>query len=258
MSRIDALFIAPHLDDAVYSCGGTIQHLANSGKTVAIVTVFAGLPPHGELSDFAQSLHERWGNADPSARGDLVKARQQEDIEAAWAIGAGTVHLEYPDCIYRTDAAGNWLYASEDAIFGTVAESEADLVQALIENIFLLDGVDEVTQLYAPLGIGKHVDHQLVHQAMIQCEGTLFYEDYPYAEKDKALIPFIRSYDWQPLYVTLSEAEIHAKADAMAAYKSQLTTFWTDKAHLTKNVTAYWQRRGNAERFWKFVGDVAV
>ncbi len=253
MTRIDALFIAPHLDDAIYSCGGTIQHLTQAGKSVAILTTFAGPPPTGELSDFAQHLHERWGNADPAARGNLVAARQKEDVAAAWAVGASAIHMEYPDCIYR-QANGEWLYASEAAIFETVADAEADLVQQLIEDIFRLDGVDDFTQLYAPLGIGNHVDHQLVHQALLQCEDVLFYEDYPYAENDKALLPIIRDNNWQPHYVTLTAEEISAKTTAMATYKSQLTTFWTNEDHLNKNVAAYWQRRGRAERYWKFVG----
>ncbi len=256
MSQIDALFIAPHLDDVVYSCGGTVQQLTQQGLNVVVLTIFAGLPPATDLSEFAQSLHERWGHAAPTSRNTIVETRQLEDIAACHALGAGAIHMDYGDCIYRQDN-GEWLYASEDAIFGAVHPAEEPRIQQLIEDIYRTPGVDENTRLFGPLGIGNHVDHQLVHQALLQCDDVLFYEDYPYAENNKALYPYLRDANWQPAYRTLAATAINAKATAMALYQSQLTTFWANKSVLNKNVTTYWQRRGQAERFWKFTGDLA-
>ena len=53
------VYLSPHLDDAVLSCGGMIHRQAQAGERVVVVTVCAGDPPPGPLSDFARSLHER-------------------------------------------------------------------------------------------------------------------------------------------------------------------------------------------------------
>ena len=48
------LFLSPHYDDAVYSCGGTLASLTTAGENVTVLTVCAGSPPSDELSWFAE------------------------------------------------------------------------------------------------------------------------------------------------------------------------------------------------------------
>ena len=50
-----------------------------------MITIFAGDPPTGPLSPFAQSLHDRW-QADPVAR-------RGEDIEALTLLGAEAIQV---------------------------------------------------------------------------------------------------------------------------------------------------------------------
>ena len=60
-THYDAIYLAPHLDDAALSCGGQIYQLTAVGKQVLIVTIIAGDPPQNVVySDFARELHERW------------------------------------------------------------------------------------------------------------------------------------------------------------------------------------------------------
>jgi len=58
------LFLSPHLDDAVYSCGGTIHQLTSQGTPVQILTFMAGDPPT-PLPDtpITRDLHRRWDAA---------------------------------------------------------------------------------------------------------------------------------------------------------------------------------------------------
>jgi len=58
---MDWVFLSPHLDDAVLSCGGFIFELIQKGERVEICTICAGDPPPGELSPLAEMLHQRWG-----------------------------------------------------------------------------------------------------------------------------------------------------------------------------------------------------
>ncbi|MBA4379671.1 MAG: PIG-L family deacetylase, partial [Anaerolinea sp.] len=55
------IYISPHLDDAVLSCGGLIWEQSHAGTQVEIWTVCTGDPPEGPLSPFAEVLHAEWG-----------------------------------------------------------------------------------------------------------------------------------------------------------------------------------------------------
>ena len=83
--RLPIIFLSPHLDDAVLSCGGMIYQLAQAGQAVQVITIFAGDPPPGLLSPFAQSLHDRW------QAGSV--ARRSEDIEALTLLGAEAIQV---------------------------------------------------------------------------------------------------------------------------------------------------------------------
>ena len=54
------IYISPHLDDAVLSCGGMIRQQVQQGERVQVWTVCAKENPYPQLSEFAQTLHDRW------------------------------------------------------------------------------------------------------------------------------------------------------------------------------------------------------
>src|SRR5262249_48498995 len=94
------VFLSPHYDDAIGSCGGTIARMVGRAPRVVTGTRFGGDAP-APSSDFASLLHRRWRlEADP------VGARRREDIAASGVLGCRAEWLPLPDAIYRTDAAG--------------------------------------------------------------------------------------------------------------------------------------------------------
>jgi len=95
------IYLAPHLDDAVFSCGGLMARQAANDEGVTVVTVCAGDTPVGELTAFAVELHRRWGGA-----GSPIAARRAEDRMACGRLGASAVHLEVPDAVYRRSHVG--------------------------------------------------------------------------------------------------------------------------------------------------------
>ena len=106
MRPFDHIYLSPHLDDAVLSCGGRIWQQARAGGRVLVVTVFASPPaPGAPLSPFARSLHARWGH--PAG---AVARRQEEDRAAVAILGAQAVHWPYADCIYRQAPGGRFLF----------------------------------------------------------------------------------------------------------------------------------------------------
>src|SRR5690349_4048271 len=98
------LFLSPHYDDAVLSCGGLIHKLVGEGQRVVVRTVMGGAPSPQELPDTAiiRSLHERW-----AAGENPVEVRIKEDEAAVASLGASAEHMVYwMDCVYRVSRKG--------------------------------------------------------------------------------------------------------------------------------------------------------
>jgi LmbE family N-acetylglucosaminyl deacetylase len=243
------IYLSPHLDDAVFSCAGRIWQQSQAGDSVAVVTAFAGCPDDGLLSPYAQALHKRWG--EPAG---AVERRRAEDQEALTLLGAEAVHWQYMDCIYRTTAEGDHAYASEEALFGSIHSSEAALIDELTGRLRGLALASE-GRLYVPWAAGGHVDHRIVRRA---AEGTgralTYYEDFPYARHAECLKAALEESRLQQELVTLSAQALETKVAAMASYRSQLSTFWRDRADLRASMRTSAQRIGGgapAERYWR-------
>lgn len=244
----DAIYLSPHLDDVTLSCGGQVFQQTQAGKRILVVTITAGDPPQAAVSSYAQSLHDRWELVT-----DAVAARRAEDYAANGILGADTLHWSLPDCIYRYHpTTGAPLYLSDPDIFGDLNPAEAALVATLGAQIATLPAHQ---QLYVPLTIGHHVDHQLTRTAAEQVypAATLcYYEDYPYAQKPNALaqvIPADRQ-GWQARVIPLSEAALQAKLAAIAAFVSQFSTFFQDQADLDRQIRTFTATVGG-ERIWR-------
>jgi len=243
----DTIIISPHLDDAALSCGGQIYLMTADGESVLIVTLMAGEPPESDLSTFAQNLHDRW-----QLKSDAVARRRQEDMAAAHILGAETLHWEIPDCIYRRNLhTGEPYYISNQEIFGEYDLSEEVLINELAEHLITLP---QFKQIYAPLGVGNHVDHQIARLAAERSfgEGLVYYEEYPYAIVPGAvdLIVSERLTEWQSQTIPIPEEVLAVKIEAIAAYISQLSTFFLHQSDLERQVHHYAQTVGG-ERIWR-------
>ncbi|MFQ6100050.1 MAG: PIG-L deacetylase family protein [Anaerolineae bacterium] len=240
MTTYPYIYLSPHPDDGVLSCGGRIWQQVQAGERVLVLTVFAGPPPPGApLSPFAQELHARWEHP-----ADAATRRQEEDRAALALLGADPVHWPYSDCIYRQTASGRFPYASEEALWGEVHPAEEGLAAELAAGLAALP-LSRDSVVYTPLGVGHHVDHQIVRCAAEASGHTLvYYEDFPYAGDPHAVQAALGEGQWQMDVVQLSEEALEAKIAAIARYRSQLSTFWADEAEMAAAVRAF------AERYW--------
>ncbi len=242
--RIRAL--APHLADAVLSCGGTLRRLVQEGHPVEVITVFAG-DPILPLPPFAQALHARWGGGEPA-----MAMRRAEDREALALLGATPIHWPFPDVIYRRDAEGRPLCRSREDLFRPPFPDEAVWIERVRDALAALPWA-EGDVLLAPMALGGHVDHQIVRMAVEGWRGPGviwgFYEDFPYAEREAPLGPA----GWQPHRVALAEEDLRVKARAIQAYRSQWPIFFATAEEIGERIRAYALRVGEgipAERFW--------
>ena len=244
------VYLSPHLDDAALSCGGCIWTQTKAGERVLVVTVFAGVPNLGELlSPFARALHARWGHPP-----DAAARRREEDLTALALLGAEPVHWPYTDCIYRQTPDGRFPYASEEALWGKVHPAEESLATELTTRLASLPLAQGGT-IYAPLGVGHHVDHQIVRRiAESRGQAVVYYEDFPYAEDPQAVRALLAKGESEAELALLSGEAVEAKIAAIACYRSQLSTFWASVEDMAAMVRAYAETVGDgrpAERYWR-------
>ncbi len=245
--RYRAIFVSPHLDDAILSCGGTIHQLTQAGYRVLIVTAMAGDPPPGTISPFAESLRKRWRLA-----ADDTAARRSEDIDACRSLSASWLHWDIPDCIYRRSIGnGTPLYDSEESLFGEINQSEIDLVGYLAD---LMRSLPAAESIFIPLGAGNHVDHQLTRMAAerwLEPSSLTYYDEYPYTDSDEQLDQALGNPTlWSSEIVRLEPDNIQARIGAIACYQSQISTFFDDLEDLAQKVTLNISSIGG-ERYWK-------
>lgn len=246
------IYLSPHLDDAVLSCGGTLFQQAQAGESVAVMTIFAGSPPPKQpLSPFAGELHERWQRGAPGSDfPDPPAMRRQEDIQSLNTLSADiqVVHLPYLDCIYRRGPGGDALYDSNPAIFGEVHPEEPML------DVLAAVGPPSDSIIYAPLGIGHHVDHQIVHRWVrgwqLPSGHVHYYEDYPYvAEVGSAQKRLAEVDGWTCQIREIRPAALRAKIEAVAHHRSQIGSFWADAEAMAEALTSQIRKAGG-ERYW--------
>lgn len=243
---VDFIYLSPHLDDAGLSCGGQIYQQAQAGASVLVVTLMAGDPPAGELPALAQQLHQRWAVA-----ADSAAARRQEDAASCRLLGCDYLHLDLPDAIYRRHPeTGRPFYATIEAIFDRVDEADRDVMLPRITQ--LLAGLPEAGQIFCPLTVGNHVDHQLTRLAVEQVglAPLWYYEDYPYAHQPGAVEAALEpAAGWRSKQIPLSEAALQARIEAIAAYASQISSLFAGQQEMAEQVAGYAARVGG-ERLW--------
>jgi LmbE family N-acetylglucosaminyl deacetylase len=254
------VYLAPHLDDAVLSCGGVIHRQVADGEEVVVITLFAGdAPTDRPLSEFAQGQPAHRGGAPQP-----VALRRAEDAAALALLGAGVVHLLFPDAIYRGGSreAGAWLYDDLERLMGPAHPADPVTPAALAESVVACLAGDEEMTLYAPLAVGGHVDHRLVNQAarLLSERGyrLAFYEDYPYAEDPERMGDALAAAGverWTGEAISLSVSDVAAKVAALAYYRSQLAVLFGEPEAMPSRVWSFAATRSPtaklAERIWR-------
>ena len=270
--RYDAIYLSPHFDDAAYSCAGQIWQRTAAGERILLVTIMAADPPEGQLSPFAQELHDRW-----RLTAAAVAARREEDAAACRLIGADWRHGPLSDCIYRrSPETGEPLYPDAAALFAAVHPAEDGLRRELAQWLAQLPPARE---WFVPLTVGSHVDHQLTRQAAematllsavaglqtasagwlgrrpatagrIERLPLYYYEDYPYAQKPGAVeLALGEEANWEAITVPLSEAAVQIRYQAAAVFASQFSTFFVDWADMERQIGGYIEAVGG-ERYY--------
>lgn len=228
------IYLSPHLDDAILSNGAVIWDLVRRRIPVEVWTIFAGDPPAGNLSPFAREIHQRWqtGASAPAAR-------RGEDQLACERLQVEFHHFEYPDCIYRTlPGSETPLIQKNEDLFQVLPATESALVDEITQNLTRLLPKDAF--LVVPLGMGRHIDHQIVRKAGEQLGLPLFYyPDFPYAANHPEELDLLAPKNFVLQHFPLSNLALAAWQYAVEAYVSQISTFWPSLSEMYAKIEEY-------------------
>lgn len=244
ITHMTTIILSPHLDDAVFSCGGMIAHWRRQSEPVIILTIFAASPTAGVLPPFARTLHDRWGLGD-----DPPAGRRQEDILACEMLGCGWKHLEFTDCIYRSNpATGLPIISNASDLFTEIQECEFPLVNQAAQR--LKEIIPASARVLSPLTAGGHVDHRLTRAAAELLGGELFYyADFPYAAAyPDTVLPLI-PIQAEEVLVSLEAADIKEWQQSAWQYDSQISSFWKSREVMDEAISAYAQVFG--KKIWR-------
>ena len=220
---MEFVYLSPHLDDATWSCGGLIWEQVQAGINLEIWNIFAGYPPPGELSIFAQVHHKVWG----LTAEEVVDSRRREDADAMKILGAKNRYFDFPDAIYRKHPkTSEALYVSHEDLFGGLDAGDDAIVRQL--SSLLVDALPKDCVLVAPLTVGNHVDHQLVRSvAEILPNQVIYYPEFPYSREFSQIIPDLVPASHHVVELAISQRALKVWLHSAECYASQLSTFWT-------------------------------
>ena len=229
----------------------------------------AGQPVIDELPTQGAVLTEEVVEA--ASAGDLIARRRIEDERYAYFAEASIIFLDLPDAVFRG-------YEGDDQLLGEPRDGDiavSDLLRREIDRL-------EPQQIYLPLGVGGHVDHQLCRKAGVdmlalgarwvmpgpEYAGTVvFYEDFPYAFwNDFRTLDQLGSgaFDGLPSNVSLFPTyadigdQIEKKITGINIYRSQIDRLFDGTREMANAVRAYGKTLGlvgdldaPAERYWR-------
>jgi LmbE family N-acetylglucosaminyl deacetylase len=223
------LFLSPHLDDAVLSCGALIAEFAPR-RPITVATVFTAAAPAPHTLA-ARSFMRQCAASDATT---LFKDRRAEDHDVIREIGAHPVHLGETDALYRKrsmpepvkrlstrlpELVHRYPTYRFDIAKGRVSRGDHILIQQLRTRVTELISRTAAELVFCPVGIGKHVDH-LITRTVGDVAGkrTIYYSDFPYNQRAEADQAFLAARDLVPW--TWDEG-IRAKERLIRGYRTQ-------------------------------------
>jgi LmbE family N-acetylglucosaminyl deacetylase len=206
-----ALFLSPHLDDVAFSCSGTLLHLKKQNWDLTLVTVFTRSMPNPQ--GFALRCQTDKGLA-PEV--DYMALRRAEDAEFARIVGVDAPqYWEFAEAPHRG-------YNSPPELFAGVREGDEIWLSIALQ----LKTLGDFDCVFAPQGLGNHVDHLHVIRAVLENgwdEKTLWYQDTPYVIREPAALPSPLLPSGLPEVArSFSAPELATKIQGCCAYESQI------------------------------------
>lgn len=196
------LFISPHLDDALLSCGARIWQSTQAGQDVLVASVFTNPSPHS--ADSHKTSYQK---------------RISDDKQATQLLGARSVHMGFIDAPFR-----NKQYRDFTSILfhHELPKSDRPVMLAVAKHLRQLIQESNPDEVWFPLGVGGHIDHHIVYESSkllkdVQAQFH-YYEDLPYA-----LLPGWNSVRWHQLKATPEKKSQNLKTQKMSLVETSFS-----------------------------------
>ncbi len=237
------IFLSPHFDDVVFSCGGTLGVQLSNGLRPLVITIFGGVPSENvQLSPVATQIHREMGINPSQGVGAAIETRRREDAAALDYLQVDYLWLDYLEAIYRGNPA--YYTTKEELIGGSVNDADLAIDHQLAQDLVALADRLPDAVWYGPLGTDHHVDHQLASSAVDRLvqRGTkvYLYEELPYVLKAGALETRMQELgeNLEPALVEMSEM-LPYRLEASDMYSSQIGPNFGDQAAMHKAMETY-------------------
>jgi len=230
------LFLSPHLDDTILSCGSLLRSLSKKGHQILAVNIFTeGLL--GKISQAAQ-FHLRQSNFIGNDSLKFFEARRKEDRKAWSALGVRPQNLGFIDAAWRIDSQKNFLYKDEQRVFyGEISFEDEELINKIKNKVIALTSPKkDRLSVFCPLGIGSHVDHLITKIVAEDLFGKVFcWEDVPYNNnREKRRAFFQLNKDYQKIFEYRDN--FSKKKMILENYSSQLSSLFPSGLNLKKEI----------------------
>jgi len=184
-------YLGPHPDDIAFSCAGSVLADVASGAAVTMVSVFLS--------------------------GEAAAQRRTEDEQAAKVLGCKYLSLDLFDAPDRPEIHGSL------GLFMPYGPAHLGITSEVVAR--LRWHITAPAQLRAPLAVGAHIDHRIVHEAARSLAfelklGLAYFEDLPYSLGAHALARRLAALEVS--VPSLPGTERASRAIEIAAYRDYL------------------------------------
>jgi LmbE family N-acetylglucosaminyl deacetylase len=231
------LFLSPHLDDAILSCGALLQaEVGHRELMVATVFTEASAPPHTHA---AKSFMRQCSAIDARS---LFAERRDEDQQVLSDLGVGFVHLGAADALFRRrsglpnpiNSVGRLVpelvhrYPTYrfDIAYGRVSRGDVELISSLQRQVRALMVQTNAELVFSPIGVGRHVDHLITRTIGAEFpDQVVYYSDFPYNQNHSVDVQFTESNGLLPW---TRDEELPAKEKLIRGYGTQADALFPD------------------------------
>lgn len=200
------LIVSPHPDDAVFSLGGFM--LKEIKKNIVVWDIFS------------EQEYSICPGKDSNREEILVEEHQVMDLLKRKVIMAGLPEAGVRGSSRLSDILNQSLSDKEKPMTVLVKQKFTEIMKML-----------QPETIYLPLGCGKHIDHVIVREAVIECLryytkdiNVFMYEEFPYALNRQWVEDALKDcelYKLEYCGIDVTGME-NKKAEIMQIYKSQI------------------------------------
>jgi LmbE family N-acetylglucosaminyl deacetylase len=238
---LNILVLSPHRDDAAFSLSLSIAHWLAVGHRVTILNVFTR-SLYAPYSD-AESVHE-------NDRLSWVSAMRKREDEAflKQVPGASMIDLNIKDAPIRLHCDAS-----------IVCDMDVDPNDSALPKIrkAVARQLETPHALVIPLGLGHHVDHRVVRDAVLPLtpdRPCAFYEELPYATRDGVRVDLSRFREdtEHRFHEDLHPVLCHGTHTRPAEHKRRIALLYSSQidAELADTIANFSHRYHGAERMW--------